>query len=191
VVLAAGVSSRLGTPKQLLVYRGQPLLAVVVQSLLASPVDEVIVVLGHMADQAAKALQGLPVKVVINSDYAGGLSSSVKAGLAAVSDSVRAVLFVLGDQPLVKPETIRILIRQYEICGGIVAPRFRDRRGNPVLFDRRLLLSGVEFLEGDAGGRAIIERYPESLHQVDVPDEGVLLDIDTWEDYRRLVENHG
>jgi molybdenum cofactor cytidylyltransferase len=187
VVLAAGVSSRLGVPKQLLIYRGQPLLAVVVQNLLASPVDEIIVVLGHMAEEVATALRGLPVKVVVNSKYADGLSSSLKAGLAALCDSVGAVLFVLGDQPLVQPETIKILIRQYEIHGGIVAPSFGGRRGNPVLFDRRLL-SGIEFA-GDAGGRVVIERHPEILHLVDVSDAGVLFDIDTWEDYHKLAGN--
>ncbi|MCL6611401.1 MAG: nucleotidyltransferase family protein [Peptococcaceae bacterium] len=190
VVLAAGTSSRLGTPKQLLAYRGRPLLAAAVENLLRSPVDQVAVVLGHMAEEAAGALEGLPVKVVYNRAYASGQASSLKAGLAALDGTVEGVLFVLGDQPLVKPGTISLLIEKFRAAGGIVAPFYEGKRGNPVLFGRQFF-TVIGSLEGDTGAREIIGKHPESLHRVDVSDPGVLFDIDTPEDYRRLLEMAG
>ncbi|MFZ5632483.1 MAG: nucleotidyltransferase family protein [Bacillota bacterium] len=190
VVLAAGVSSRLGVPKQLLVYRGRPMLAVVVENLLKSPVDQVVVVLGHRADEVAVVLAGYRVEVVVNGAYSAGQATSLKAGLAALGGSVRAALFALGDQPLVKPQTIRLLVEQYKTSGGIVAPFFRGVRGNPVIFDRRFWPE-INSLEGDVGAREVIQKHPERLHRVDVADRGVLIDIDTWEDYRRFLNKKG
>jgi molybdenum cofactor cytidylyltransferase len=94
VVLAAGLSSRLGAPKQLLAYRGRPLLAHVVENLLASQVDEVIVVLGSRAEEVMAVLAGYPVKAVINREYNAGQSTSLKAGLAALSGAVKAALLI-------------------------------------------------------------------------------------------------
>lgn len=190
VVLAAGTSSRLGTPKQLLEYRGRPVLAVVAGTLLQSPVDRVVVVLGHRSGEVAGALEGLPVKMVINSFYAAGQASSLKAGLEALEGPVDGVLFALGDQPLVKPGTVRLLVERFRETGGIAAPFYQGRRGNPVLFHRRFF-PAIRSLEGDVGAREVIAAHPESLHRVDVDDPGVLLDIDTWEDYRRMVEAGG
>ncbi|MHB8918782.1 MAG: nucleotidyltransferase family protein [Desulfocucumaceae bacterium] len=187
VVLAAGTSSRLGTPKQLLPYHGRPVLAMAVQNLLDSPVDCVLVVLGHRWGEVAAALKGLPVEVVVNSRYATGQASSIKAGLAALGGGVEAALFALGDQPLVQPGTIKMLVEGYRAGGGIVAPFYRGRRGNPVLFGRRFF-NEMASLEGDTGAREIMGKHPECFSRIDVPDPGVLLDIDTWEDYRRLVD---
>lgn len=187
VVLAAGTSSRLGTPKQLLPYHGRPVLAAAVQNLMDSPVDCVLVVLGHRAGEVAAALKGFPVEMVVNSRYATGQASSIKAGLAALGGGAEAALFALGDQPLVKPGTIKMLVEGYRAGGGIVAPFYRGRRGNPVLFDRRFF-NEMDFLEGDTGAREIMGKHPECFSRIDVPDPGVLLDIDTWEDYRRLVD---
>lgn len=186
VVLAAGTSSRLGAPKQMLQYRGRPVLAMVVENILKSPVDRVVVVLGYRAEELAVILEGFPVETVVNGRYAGGQSTSVKAGLAALGGSAEAALFVLGDQPLVKPQTVRLLIERYRISGGIVAPYYRGQRGNPVLFGRRFFPE-IEALEGDAGAREIIKKHPESLNRVDVDDPGILFDIDTWEDYHCLI----
>lgn len=186
VVLAAGTSSRLGVPKQMLEYQGRSVLALVVKNLLETSVGRVVVVLGHRAEELAGILEGYPVEKVVNGRYAEGQSTSVKAGLAALGGSAEAIIFVLGDQPLVKPRTVRLLIERYSLSGGIVAPYYRGQRGNPVLFSRRFF-SEIEALKGDAGAREIIGRHPESLSRVDVDDPGVLFDIDTWEDYRKLI----
>lgn len=187
VVLAAGISSRLGAPKQLLAYRGRPLLAHVVENLLASQVDEVIVVLGSRAEEVMAVLAGYPVKAVINSKFNNGQSTSLKTGLAALSDAVKAALFALGDQPLVSTQTIDLLIRHYRLAGGIIAPYFNGNRGNPVLFDRNFFAE-ICSLSGDVGAREVLGRHPESLIKVDVLDRGVVFDVDTWVDYCQLVK---
>lgn len=189
IVLAAGISSRMGTPKQLLMYQGRPLLRHVVENLRKSQVDEIIVVLGHQGAEVADALKGLPVRIIINEDYGAGQSTSVKAGLQALPASDgdrRGVLFFLGDQPFVKPETINLLIEHYRQQGGIIAPYYQGTRGNPILFDQKFF-SEFQALTGDVGAREIISRHPEDLQKVDVPDRGVLQDIDTPEDYRKLM----
>lgn len=186
VILAAGTSSRMGEPKQLLPFGGRPMLAAVAEGLLKAPLDLVAVVLGHRAGEVALALEGLPVKVVVNSDYGLGQSTSLKAGLAALGGTAEAVLFVLGDQPLVRPETVTLLIENYRISGGIVAPVYLGRRGNPVLFGSEFF-SEIMSLEGDTGAREIILRHPERVWVVEVGDPGVVIDIDTREDYLGLT----
>lgn len=189
IVLAAGTSSRMGTAKQLLTYRGLPLLRHVVENLLVSQVDNIIVVLGHQAAEVAKTLNGLPVQLVINQDFACGQSTSIKSGLTLVAGAnyqYRGVLFVLGDQPLVTPETINLIIEHHRQYGGIVAPYYQGVRGNPVLFDRKFFTE-LDSLTGDIGAREIIARHPEDLSKVEVQDIGVLQDIDTPEDYRKLT----
>jgi len=189
VVLAAGSSSRLGVPKQLLVYRGMPLIAHVVENLLISQVDDIIVVLGSGAEQVANALEGYSVKLIFNREFAAGQSTSLKAGLAVLDSATQAALFVLGDQPLVSAETINLLIEHYwSARGGIITPYFRGKRGNPVLFDR-VFFEEISSLSGDVGAREIILRHPEKIVKVDVSDVGVIIDIDTWTDYDSLVAN--
>ncbi|OPX83731.1 MAG: Nicotine blue oxidoreductase [Pelotomaculum sp. PtaB.Bin104] len=188
VILAAGEASRMGVPKQLLSYQGRPLITHVVYNLLRSQVDEVVVVLGSRAEQVLEVLTGCPVKVVLNCAFATGQSSSLKAGLAVLDHSTQAVLFALGDQPLVDTRTINLVLKRYQSARGIIAPYFMGKRGNPVLFDR-FFFTEISSLSGDVGAREIIRRHPESLVKVDVTDRGVVIDVDTWEDYRTLLAN--
>lgn len=185
VVLAAGEASRLGVPKQLLTYRGKPLLAHVVKNLLKSQVDQVVVVIGSRAEQMLDLLTEYPIKIVVNKAFATGQSSSIKSGLATLNESTQAVLFALGDQPLVDTQTINLIIKHYR-PRTIVAPYYMGKRGNPVLFDR-FFFTEISSLSGDVGAREIICRHPESLVKVDVTDKGVVFDVDTWEDYHALV----
>lgn len=189
IVLAAGTSSRMGTTKQLLPYQGTPMVRFVVERLLETQVQQVIVVLGHQALEVAEALAGLPVQLVINQLYVCGQSTSLQAGLAALAEKLtpsQGILFMLGDHPLVKPETINLLINFHAQHGGIVAPYYLGIRGNPVLFDGKFI---PEFssVTGDVGAREIIARYPEYLHKLNVQDQGILQDIDTLEDYHKLT----
>lgn len=193
IVLAAGISSRMGSLKQLLTYHGRPLLRHVIDNLSRSKVDNIIVVIGHRHQEVAASLEGLPVQLVINPDYTTGQSSSVKTGIRALPNPItfatntnrQGVLFVLGDLPLLKPETIDILIENFMDNGGIIAPFYQGTRGNPVLFD---LSFRAEFdsLQGDTGAREILARHPEALHRIDVTDPGILLDLDTPEDLELL-----
>jgi molybdenum cofactor cytidylyltransferase len=188
VVLAAGSSSRLGRPKQLLPVRGEPLLRHTVRRILASTLDEIIVVVGHEADAVRTAMAGLPVHVVGNPDYERGQSTSLLAGLAALSPDAEAVVFLLGDQPGVDPAVIDALIAAWRETGGpVVAPRYADGVGNPVLFARDVFPE-LTVLTGDTGARSVVRarRRAGDLHLVPVPHPAPP-DIDTEEDYAALL----
>ena len=139
VVPAAGMSVRMGQNKLFLTFQGKPLIAHAVDTLLASAVDEVVVVLGHEADKVREKLAGKKVIFVENPDYREGLSTSVRAGIAAVAADASAIMIYLADQPLLAPEDINLLIRAFaearKLNKSIVVPFFRGRRGNPVILD--------------------------------------------------------
>jgi molybdenum cofactor cytidylyltransferase len=188
IVLAAGRSSRLGRPKQLLPVRGEPLIRHTLRRVLESSLDQVILVVGHEADEVRAAVADLPVECVFNPDAAAGQSTSVRAGLAALSPEVEAALFILGDQPGIEPKVIDALIAYWQTSGApAVAPRYVDRIGNPVLFDRRVFpeLTG---LEGDSGARSIVRAYHDSGELQLVPVAGSAPpDVDTEADYAALI----
>lgn len=188
VVLAAGSSSRMGQPKQLLPFRGQTLLECVVDNALASPLDRLVVVVGHQAAELTDLLRSRDVTVVFNSAFMTGQSSSIQAGLDEVRDEVDAVLFLLGDQPLVSPEIIGSILTAYALNPvPIVMPVFDGRRGNPVLFDRQTF-SRIDALAGDTGARSIFRDYVGEILEVPLEDPAVHFDVDTEQDYQRLQE---
>jgi len=187
VVLAAGESARFGVPKQLLKIGGRTLLETVVGKFSESRVDEVVVVLGCDSKFIQRKVALGRARVVTNTDYEKGLSSSIRAGIEAVRPESRAVILALGDQPLISIATIDALVQKYLETGGpVVAPYFGRRRGNPVLFDRQLFLY-LKKIEGDRGAKAAIEEHGWRVVRVDVKDPGVLLDIDSKADYRRVL----
>ncbi len=188
IILAAGKSSRMGRTKQLLPFRGQTILECVVDCALASSLQRVIVVLGHQADALEPLLKGRDVTVVINCLYDKGQSTSLKAGLRAVTEEDEAVLFLLGDQPLVTPETINRILTAYETspASPIVLPVFEGKRGNPVLFSRETF-SRLETLSEDQGARPLFEEYAGRILPVPVADPSIHFDIDTEGDYQRLL----
>lgn len=198
-MLAAGGSSRLGRPKQLLPLRGEPLIRHTVRRVLESSLDEVIVVVGHEAEVVSAAIADFPVRVVVNDDAGLGQSTSVVAGLAALDArgptqasplqrGAEAAVFLLGDQPGVEPEVIDALIRAWKQSGApVVAPRYSDGLGNPVLFDRRVFTE-LTALGGDVGARAIIRKYQSAGEIAAVPvDHPAPPDVDTEEDYAALL----
>ena len=188
IVLAAGRSSRLGRPKQLLPVHGEPLIRHTLRRVLASSLDQVILVVGHEADQVRTAVADLPVSCVFNAEAAAGQSTSVRAGLAALSPDVRAAVFILGDQPGVDPNAIDTLITAWRESGSpVVVPRYEERMGNPVLFDRRVFPE-LAVLEGDTGARPVVRAYHDSgeLHMVPVAGPAPP-DVDTEADYAALI----
>ena len=189
IVLAAGTSSRLKTAKQLLPYQGLPLIRHVVDSLLESKVDHIIVVLGAAAPDVSAVLEGLPIQIVVNENFAHGQSTSVKLGVQSIVGEPLpdGVLFALGDQPLVKKETINILIDHFTQHGGIIVPNYNQTQGNPVIFAQKFLSQFVS-VSGDVGGKQVMDRFINEVCVVDVDDQGVIFDIDTWEDYEKLQE---
>lgn len=188
VILAAGESRRLGRPKQLLDYRGSPLIAHVVRSALDSGLGSVTVVLGANEAKIREAVDLSETSVVSNPDFADGQSTSVAAALSSIGPGVDGVLFLLGDQPGVTSDVIDAVVEAFD--GGpqrIVMPSWQGVPANPVLFGRGHFaeLSG---LDGDEGARSIVRRLRESVVLVPV-DRPVPPDIDTEDDYRLLLES--
>lgn len=189
VVLAAGGSSRLGdgAAKQLLPWQpGGTLVGRAADiALAAGAVDEVVVVVGHRADEVQAALGERPVRAVVNPHWQIGQSSSVAAGLASLGPEVSAALFVLADQPNVAPGVLdRLVERHRQTLAPVVAPVYQGgQRGNPVLFDRRTFPELLA-LHGDTGGRPLIQRYGSQVAQVEIAAP-LPQGIETMEDYRR------
>jgi molybdenum cofactor cytidylyltransferase len=183
VILAAGRSTRMGGPNKLLAeLDGKPLVRTVTEQALASKASEVIVVTGHQAAEVEKALAGLKVKFVRNPDYAVGIASSVKAGVAAVSPEADGAVVCLGDMPLIDARLIDRLIDAFapDRSQLIVVPVSDNRRGNPVLWSRRFF-EELMTLDGDVGARHLIAKHGEAVAEVAVEGHGAFLDIDTPE----------
>jgi molybdenum cofactor cytidylyltransferase len=181
IILAAGRSTRMGGPNKLLAeLGGKPLVRLVTEQALASKAKGVIVVTGHQAGLVEKALAGLDVKFVRNPDFAQGLATSVKAGVAAVGDDADGAVICLGDMPMISAPLIDHLIEAFAPDRGnlIAVPVSDGRRGNPVLWSRRFF-SELMTLDGDIGARHLIAKHPEAVAEVPVEGFGAFLDIDT------------
>jgi len=186
VILAAGLSSRMGMNKLLQEWRGKPLLRWTVEAALASEARPVIVVTGHDATQTEAALRGLDVMVVRNPGYREGLSSSVKMGLSALPASTDGALILLGDMPEIRSALLDRMIAAFSPADGrsICIAVHEGRRGNPVLWARSLFGEIAE-ISGDRGARHLLESHEEQICEVEA-DAGVLRDIDTPDALARL-----
>jgi molybdenum cofactor cytidylyltransferase len=187
IVLAAGSSSRLeGRPKQLLELHGRPLLQHTLDTVRDSGLQDVVVVLGHLAEQVRSALDLAPeVRVVVNPDYASGQASSLRVGLKAAGSDARAAVVLLGDQPGLKADSIRLVIEEYERSGSkVVQAHYKGRPGHPVLFDKATW-EELKAIEGDKGARDVLKRHPEWIKAAEL-DRDLPPDLDTWEDYEKL-----
>ena len=181
IVLAAGRSTRMGGPNKLLeTISGKPLVRIAADEALRSRADPVVVVTGHERAKVEAALAGLDLRLVHNPDYAQGLSTSVKAGLAALPPEAEAAIVCLGDMPQVTSALIDRLIAAYdpEQNALVVLPTFAGKRGNPVLWSRRLF-PDLMALEGDVGARHLIGAYQEVVTEVPVENAAAMVDIDT------------
>jgi molybdenum cofactor cytidylyltransferase len=187
IILAAGQSRRLGQPKQLLTLDGRLLLQHVVDAANASSLDDVILVLGNSADLITRAIQLGRGRIAMNAHFDEGQSTSIHCGIDAIQSHtsqrrIQAALFLLGDQPTVATALIDAIVQQYHRSSRlIVAPRFADGIGNPVLFDRALW-PDLLAITGDMGARGILAARREDIDGVRV-DHARPVDIDTWEDY--------
>lgn len=185
IVLAAGLSRRMGRPKLLLELEGRPIIRHAVERVFSSGILQVLVVTGPEHEDLARALHGLPVRFVVNETPEAGQGSSVSAGVRALPAGTTAVLIALGDQPGVPAEVIPALLDALKLAGKTVAaPRYADGLGNPVLFAASVLPELLA-LSGDRGARAVVERDPSRLAVVEIASP-MPRDIDTPEDYERL-----
>lgn len=185
VVLAAGLSNRMGRPKQLLKLGDKTILEHVVGQVLKSKVSETIVILGAYQEEIKQVLSGYEVKCIKNPQYKDGQGTSVAAGAAAVNPEARGILFLVADQPLISPEAINRMIEVFTQTGALIVRP--EETGNPVLFDTSLRDS-LTRLTGDAGGRQVIEKYKNQVVKIlDCPGL-ITLDVDTEEDYKIMKD---
>ena len=185
VVLAAGRSTRMGAVNKLIAeIGGKPLVRIAAEQALASRASPVIVVTGHQHEMVEAALAGLPVRVVHNPDYAEGLGTSLKAGIAAVPPEANAAIVCLGDMPQVDAGLIDKLIAAFDPEKGalVVTPVIEGRRGNPVVWSRRFFNDLMQ-VQGDVGARHLIGNYVEAVVEVPVTGDAALVDVDTPESF--------
>lgn len=190
IVLAAGLSRRLGRPKQLLLLNGDPLVSRVVRLCNDSMLDGAVVVGGHVADQVQSAIADLPHHWVMNADYASGQASSLVAGVrSAETLGADAVVVLLADQPGIPVRAINLLVDQRRRSGaGIAMTSYGPTRSHPILFGREFFGELLQ-IDGDQGGREVIQRHKSELVLVPSGLETVPLDVDTDEDYLRLTSS--
>ncbi len=181
VVLAAGASRRLGRPKQLEVLDGRPVLRHVVDCAAATEPDQLVVVVGHMADAVAAVLHDAPCEVVHNQRAADGQSTSLAAGIAALRTDIDRAVIVLGDQPRLDRAVVAAVAAGE---GPIRRARYRDRPGHPVAFDREVW-ENLRQLTGDEGARSLLGDLSNSIRDVHV-DTDAPIDLDTDADARAL-----
>jgi len=187
IVLAAGSSSRMGRPKQLLEVDGRPMLEAVVAQANSSRLDEVLVVLGANAEEIRGQVQLGRARVLINPHHQTGMASSLRAGLAALDGQIDRAMVILGDQPDISARLIdELLDLQHESGLPAAALSFAGLLHPPVVL-RRDLWEEVMSLEGDVGCRAVIRARPELVASLPVPDRKHPVDVDTPQDYERLV----
>jgi molybdenum cofactor cytidylyltransferase len=193
VILSAGESSRMGHPKALLPIDGVRFVEKIVATLKSTDVGSIIVVLGHNAEEIRQKISDLPVTILINHDYKQGQLSSLQAAIrhlesSSEGSSVDGILVHLVDHPYISAGLVNLMInRFYETKKLIVVPRFQGRRGHPVIFSRalfsELLAAGL-----DQGAKPVVHAHRDETLEIDTEDKGVLIDIDTPEEYRRHVK---
>jgi len=193
VILSAGESSRMGRPKALLPIDGVRFIERIVATLKSTRVDEIITVLGHNAEEMRQKVSDLPVKIVVNQDYKQGQLSSLIAAIRSIESGenhhrVDAILVHLVDHPYINVDLVNLMIdRFYETKPLIVVPRYRGRRGHPVIFSRALF---AELLAAplDQGAKTVVHAHRDQTLEIDTDDAGVTVDIDTPEEYRKHIK---
>ncbi len=184
IILAAGASSRLGSPKQLLEWRQRPLLAHAIANAQLVLSDRIIVVLGAHADEISGAIDLEPVTTVHNPQWADGLSASIRAGINALPTDATAVLLMLCDQPLVTAEHLRHLLAAWQTAPQRIAvSEYAAAFGVPAIFPN-VFFAQLAAMQGDKGAKSLLIRQEDSL--VKVPLAEAELDIDTHQDFQRL-----
>ncbi len=186
LLLAAGASTRMGQPKQLLPYRGRTLLRHAAETAVATGCAPIVLVTGALHETLVAEVAGLPIQAIHNAGWETGMASSIRAGLAAIAETrPAAVLIMLSDQPLVTPELLRKLIaRQQQTHATIVAAAYGDTLGVPAVFDQSVL-ADLRKLQGAQGANRLIASLGAAVGRVPFP--AGLLDVDTPEQYAALL----
>ena len=185
IILAAGSSSRLGKPKQNLVFKGKTLLQRAIETAIASVCEPVIVVLGANADVIESAIKNYDINIIHNPDWAEGMSSSIRAGISAllkIEPNIQSVILMLCDQPFTNTYLLNHLIMANEES-GIAVCTYNNTIGPPVLFDA-VYFNELLLLKGAEGAKKVIHKYPDKVVEIVFPHGSI--DIDTMEDFEKL-----
>jgi molybdenum cofactor cytidylyltransferase len=188
MVLAAGESRRMGTPKLLLPFGEKTIIEHIVDKIFLSKTDKILVVLGSHQEEIRKQMAERPVLWVFNHRYKEGMLSSIQAGFDTLPAETTAVLINLGDQPLIPHIILDRLIEAYDQTHkGIILPVYQKQRGHPILIDMKHK-EEVMNLSPDIGLRALVHNHPEDVQEVEVSTPHILKDIDRPEDYARELK---
>ena len=187
IILAAGESKRMGFPKMLLTFNGKTMIENVIGNVRRSDADNTLVVLGAHKEILTDIIIKSNVKYCYNNNYKEGMLSSVKCGFKNLPSDFKAALVFQGDQPLITPAVINSLINAYRSSGkGIVIPVHNNKRGHPLLLDRKYSVE-IDRLDAGEGLRSLAYRFPDDVLEVETDNTGILRDFDTYEDYRKEI----
>jgi molybdenum cofactor cytidylyltransferase len=183
ILLAAGKSRRMGSCKQLLPLGESTVIGRCIVALVTGGASEIVVVVSEEGNGVAEAVRDYPVRIAVNPECEGDMASSVRAGRDALTAGANGVIVSLCDYPLVSAGTINSLVVEHgDSSGSIIIPCHKERRRHPLLFPRTILNELAE----EQTLRDLVRRDPNRIRSLDVDDQGVLLDMDTPEDYRRI-----
>jgi len=189
IILAAGSSRRMGTQKMIMPYGKSTILETVIDNVRHSKVDNIVVVLGADQDKIRSTIEGKPVQIEYNRDHENGMLSSVICGIRSLPADADTALIFLGDQPGIPPEIINAVIDAYnDELKGIVIPVHNYRRGHPLLVDMKYRKK-LESLDLEEGLRKLRHHFPEDVLELEVDEAGILVDIDTREDYEKATNS--
>jgi len=192
VILAAGDSTRMGSPKALLLTPdGRTFVAAIVETFIAAGIADIVVVTGRDHDRIVEALASarlpVPPRIARNPNASRGQLSSLLTGMdASVTSNTQAVVVTLVDVPLLAPETVRLVVSEWQRARApIVRPAIGDRHGHPVIFDQRVFPE-LRMAPPDVGAKSVVRAHAGEVLNVPVTDEGCLVDVDTPRDYEAL-----
>lgn len=187
IILAAGLSSRMGRTKQLIKVRNSTLIRIVTENVLASSVDEVLVVTGYRHKEVSAAINDLPIKIIYNPRFEEGQGTSLALGARMIDVNASAFLVFMADQPLISASLINMLVGEFKnrscpalrpVCDGLP--------GHPVIFSYSLSAE-IKNLAGDEGARQVLKRLEGKVEFLMVQNEAVVFDIDTPESYKEFI----
>lgn len=185
IVLAAGMSRRMGAQKLLLPFGGKTVISHIVDQIAGSAIDKIIVVAGDESDKVREQLSGRDVSIVINPDCGAEMLSSVRCGIRALPEGCGCVLAALGDQPGITSELIDEMVNAFKAAGkGILAPVCQGKRGHPILFSSRYC-NEILTRYDDIGLRGLAQTHADDVFELNVSSPAVLCDMDWPDDYKR------
>ncbi len=187
IILAAGMSNRMGRPKQLLKVGSSTLIQIITENVLLSNVDELLVVTGHQQKKVSAAIKDLPVRVVFNQRYKDGQGTSLALGVKSISESATAFMVFMVDQPMISASLINMIIGEFQNRDCVaLRPVYNGLPGHPVIFSSSLREELIN-LSGDEGARQVLKKLADRVEYIEATDEAVIFDIDTPKDFTDYV----